>query len=433
MKKRIIITGILLATLTSAYFLLKPGNQKEEEVFVKVKKGKFRIAVTNSGEIYAKNSVNIQGPDGLRTAQIWQVKISSIVPEGTIVQEGEEVATLDRSELVDKLRSKQGDLDKATSQYTQTKLDTTLELREARDNLVNLKFAMEEKKLELQQSKFEPPATVKKAEIEVEKAERTFKQAQENYQIKKNKAVAKMQEAAATLEQASRTVEFLESLMDDFSIKAPKSGMMIYARSWDGGKRREGSTIGPWEPTVATLPDMSVMVSRTYINEVDIRKIKNGQKVEIGLDAFPEKKLTGRVIEVANVGEQKPNSDAKVFEVNIEINERDSLLLPAMTTSNIIIAEEMKSILFIPLESVHSQGDSLTYVFKRSGSGLVRQQVKIGKTNDNEAEVLKGLTENEEVLMSKPKEPEKYRLVALKEEKYEIDKKKNNQKLQSKK
>lgn len=56
------------------------------------------------------------------------------------------IAALNRSELIDKLRNKQSELDKATSQYTQTRLDTTLELREARDELVNLKFAQQEKR-----------------------------------------------------------------------------------------------------------------------------------------------------------------------------------------------------------------------------------------------------------------------------------------------
>ena len=46
------------------------------------------------------------------------------------------------------------------------------------------------------------------------------------------------------------------------------------------------------------------MLSKTYINEVDVRRVRPGQIVEIGLDAFPDKKLTGKVIRVANVGEQ---------------------------------------------------------------------------------------------------------------------------------
>jgi HlyD family secretion protein len=47
-------------------------------------------------------------------------------------------------------------------------------------------------------------------------------------------------------------------------------------------------------------------------------------------------------MQVANVGEQMPNTDAKVFEVQIRINEYDPILRPAMTTSNVIVTQTLK-------------------------------------------------------------------------------------------
>ncbi len=64
--------------------------------------------------------------------------------------------------------------------------------------------------------------------------------------------------------------------------------------------------ISMWNPVVAALPDMSVMQTVTYINEVDVQKIKPKQKVDIKLDADPAKKLSGEVISVASMGEQGP-------------------------------------------------------------------------------------------------------------------------------
>lgn len=413
MKKKIIVSVIILVVLAAGYMLLGKKSKKSDDVFVKVKKGDFTVSVTSSGELYAKNSTKINGPTGMRQARLWQVKISQIIPEGTKVKEGDFVASLDRSELADKLKNEQTELDKASSQFTQAKLDTTLELREARDKLINLRYTRREKELVLEQSKYEPPATIKQAKIDLEKAKRAFTQATQNYLIKKDKAIAKMQEAGANLSKVESKVEFLQKLMKEFNITAPKSGMMIYARTWDGKKKREGSTINAWNPTVATLPDLSVMVSRTYINEVDIKKIKSGQKVNIGLDAFPKKRLTGKVINIANVGEQKPNSDAKVFEVNIEVNEQDSLLLPSMTTSNNIIAKTVKNVLSVPLEAIHNQGDSVTYVFQKDGGSLKRTEVIVGETNENEAVVLAGLTEKDVVSLSRPENGEKMDLHLL--------------------
>src|SRR5258708_11249644 len=148
---------------------------------------------------------------------------------------------------------------------------------------------------------------------------------------------------------------------------APEDGMVIYQKDWDGKPIKAGSQINMWEPTVATLPDLTKMVSKTFVNEVDVRKVKTGQRVEIGLDAYPDKKLKGSVVQVANVGEQRPNSDAKVFEVRVEIEGTDPTLRPSMTTSNKIIANEMESALYVPLECLHNQYDSITFVYKKSG------------------------------------------------------------------
>lgn len=400
MKKKIVIPLIGFALIAVAYLAWSSTADESVDIFTEVKKGEFKISVTTTGELEAKNSVRIQGPTGMRAARIWEVKINRLIPEGTVVEKGEFIAELDKSQLIDKLREGQTELTKAQSQYTQSQLDTTLELREARDNLVNLEFAVEEKKLILEQSEYEPPATIKQANIDLQKATRALSQAKENYQIKVDQAIAKMQEVNANLQSEQSKVDFLQNLMDEFIILAPEDGMVIYQRTWNGTKKREGSTIGAWDPTVATLPDLTKMVSKTYVNEVDIRKIKKGQKVELGLDAFPEKKLTGEVASVANVGEQKPSSDAKVFEVSIAINEQDTTLRPAMTTSNIIMADVVADVLYVPLEAIQNQGDSITYVYKKDGLSIVKQQVEIGKTNENEVVILKGLKKEDIVALS---------------------------------
>jgi hypothetical protein len=144
------------------------------------------------------------------------------------------------------------------------------------------------------------------------------------------------------------------------------------------------------------------MISTTFVNEVDIRKIAKGQHVNIGLDAFPDKKLTGEVIYVANVGEQRPNSDAKVFEVKVEINESDTTLRPAMSTANEIITDVVANAIYVPLESVFNQGDSISYIYKKSGLETVRQEVVLGKANANEVIVKEGVESGEKIYLIAP-------------------------------
>lgn len=414
MKKRYLFIIIPVAVLAGLYLFLggKPA-ESAKDIIVDVKKGEFRIEVTTTGELEARNSVRIMGPMGLRGARIWQVKIDKLVPEGTVVKKGDFIASLDKSELSDRINNSQTELDQDFSSFTQTKLDTAINLRRLRDDLVNKQYAVEERKLILEQSQYEPPATIKQNELNLEKSIREYEQAQVNYQLEEQKAVEQVKKAWSEYLESKSEVDFLQNLMNQMTIMAPEAGMVIYTRDHNGSRLGEGAMISTWEPTVATLPDLTKMISKTYVNEVDIRQIKKGQAVHIGLDAFPEKKLTGEVLNVANVGEQKANSDAKVFEVTIGINETDTTLRPAMTTSNTIVAQVIKDVLFVPLESLHSQGDTLTYVFKKAGLGITRQEVRIGSNNANEAVVLAGLTEEDKVLLSLPENPADKKLVLL--------------------
>ena len=174
---------------------------------------------------------------------------------------------------------------------------------------------------------------------------------------------------------------------------------------WDGSKRKIGSSVSPWDRTIATLPDLSVMMSKTYVNEVDISKIRKGQKVRIGVDAFPDKQYTGEITEVANVGEQLRNADAKVFEVIILVNESDTILRPSMTTSNKIVIATYDDVMFLPLETLHA--DSVTYVYRTNGT---KQVVITGEMNDNYRIIEEGLKPGDEVFLSTPENVDKFKL-----------------------
>ena len=415
-RKKLLPYGIAAAIILLLLVVFTGGSKDNTtEIIVPVESGQFIVDIVTSGSLEAKNSVEITGPQGLRSYRIWNVTIQDIIDEGTYVKKGQYVARLDPSELTGRLNDAQLNVDREMSQYTQTKLDTALSMRQARDELINLEYTVRDRQLTLDQSQFEPPATIQKAEIELEKAKRALEQAIENYEIKRQQNVAKMQEVAANLRKEKNELEGLQKLAGQFVVTAPEEGMLIYKKSWDGKPIKEGSQVSAWDPVVATLPDLSEMLSKTYVNEVDIRKVKRGQSVEIGFDAFPEKQLKGRVTRVANVGEQRPNSDAKVFEVEIEVFGTDDLLKPGMTTSNRIITKEEPEALYIPLECLHSQFDSITYVYKKEGLNTIKQEVMLGEANTDHVIVMAGLEAKDKVFLSNVQGMETEEIVMIRE------------------
>jgi multidrug efflux pump subunit AcrA (membrane-fusion protein) len=411
-NKAYVYLAVLLILVLIVWYIGGRKSVETEEIKVPVKYGLFEITVSTSGELQAKNSTNIYGPKGLRTIGIWSdIKINDLVPEGTVVDSGDFVAALDPTEVKSKLKDLETDLEKLESQYTKTQLDTSLNLRSSRDELINLKFAMEERQIEVDQSKYEPPAKQRQAKINLEKANRAYSQAVENYVLKTEKAKAEMQEVAASLNKAKRKRQRMIEILQSFTVYAPQPGMIIYKRNWRGQKTKTGSTVG-WDNVVAKLPDLSKMISKTYVNEIDISKVSVNQPVRIGVDAFPDKKLTGVVTEVANIGEQMPGSDAKVFEVLIDVNESDTILRPAMTTKNEIITDVIDSVLYVPLEALHND-DSLTYVFTDRHSRIMKQEVEVGQSNENEIIILSGLSADDEVYLSIPPDADKMDIVYL--------------------
>ncbi|MDX1939909.1 MAG: efflux RND transporter periplasmic adaptor subunit [Saprospiraceae bacterium] len=405
--KAIIIPSVITALAVAGWFWLRPAESKKEsaELTTLVKKGEFKVKVTATGELQAKRSEKIMGPQGMRTSGIWQTNITDLIAEGTLVKEGDYVASLDKTELSNKMRDAQTEIDKILTQLEQAKIDTAIEMRGLRDQLVNLQFQKKEKDLQLEQAKYEPQSVIQQAKLDLERTERDYQQLLQKLILTKEKSDAKIAEINASLRQNQDVFNRLAELSSQFTVNAPKSGMVIYARNWDGSKVSPGSQLHAWDPVVAELPDLKDMVSKTFVNEVDISRVQKGQEVKLKIDAFPDKSFTGKVIQVANIGEQLKDYDAKVFEVIIQVNEADSIMRPAMTTSNEIVTYVFPDVLFIPIEAL--QSDSVSFVYKKVDGKIVKQEVIAGESNDDEVIIEYGLSENDEIFLTVPKDAEK--------------------------
>src|SRR5688572_18913062 len=413
-KNRWFIIGVVsfLLLAPSAWLMARDNTELDSALVARVKRGEFKVMVTTSGELRATKFVRITAPQNAQAAQQWQMKISSLVPEGTLVKAGDVVAELDRSSIGARLTEVSTQLQKAQAQFEQAELDSILNLSKAREEIRSMDLGLEEKKLAKEQAIYEAPTVKRQAEIEYEKAERALAQAKKDYVTKTEQAKAKMREVGAERDRLANQVRIVQEVMQGFTIKAPGTGMVIYEKEWNGKKRTVGSQIGAWEPTVATLPDLSQMESQTYVNEIDIRKISVGQTVEMSLDSDPTKKFQGKVTAVANVGEQRPNTDSKVFEVKVLLTNSDTTLRPGMTTSNKIETARLQGVLYIPLEAVNTDSN-VTVVYKREGTSVTKQEIETGTMSDDEVVVLRGLDDNDRVLLAAPPNAEQMKIARL--------------------
>jgi len=411
MKKSVIITGIVAIVAIIVLIMIGKSAKKKDiaNLYIEAKQGLFEIVVSTTGELQAENSQDIKGPDFTQSRQIRaaEIKITDLVPEGTQVKEGDYICTLDRTSFDNTLKD---ELERLTTQEANLEvkiLDTAVTLSDLRDNIKNLKFSVEEAEITLEQSKFEPPTTIRQAEIALDKAKRSLEQAIKGYSLKIEQARSDMKTIKFNLSEQRQKVSDLQAVLSKFVIYAPSDGMVIYKRDRTNAKRKVGSSISPWDNVVATLPDMSSMISKTYVNEIDVSKVDVGQKVNLLVDAFPEKSYTGVVISVANIGEQLPNADAKVFEVVIKLDGSDPILRPSMTTGNQIVTKTIDNVTYVPLESVQLGADSIPYVYTKKGS---KQIVVTGEENENNVVIEQGLEAGTMIYLSTPEKIEKFKL-----------------------
>ncbi|MBN2611344.1 MAG: efflux RND transporter periplasmic adaptor subunit [Bacteroidales bacterium] len=409
MKKKHIVFAAVFAAVILLIILL--GNFRRTEsvdIETETKKGIFEVNVTVTGELQARNSVKIEAPfQILREVQLWEISIGEMVPEGTVVDSGDFVARLNASEVENRLKDIEAEIDNSLAEIEKAKIDSSLELRSQRDNIINLRYSVQEAEITLEQSKFESPSVIRKAQIDLDRIKREYDQTLGNYKLKVQQAEVNIRQKNFILNKRLRQKEKIYEAMKSLIIKAPAAGMVIYRKERDGTKVVTGSSIQIWRNAiVATLPDLSSFNSITYVNEIDISKVKTGQLVKIGIDAFPDKKFTGVVHSVANIGEQLQNADAKLFEVIIRMNETDPVLRPSMTSSNQVTTNIIDDAVYVPLEAVHTV-DSLTFIYKKNKT---RQLVLLGEANEDHVIVNEGLKEGDKILLSVPEKADDYKL-----------------------
>ena len=411
MKKTLYTASIVIAVSFILLFALNRIGSKRttNEFYTKVQKGQFEISVISAGELLAEKSVDIKGPEIAlgRDIRFFNIKIQDLIPEGTVVKEGDYIATLDRTDLNNNLKDAQDLLTTRQTNLDMKLLDSAVVLNDLRDGIKNQRFIVQEAAMTLHNSKYEPPTTIRQAEIELDKAQRSLEQLQRSYTqiLAQNKTDIINQNY--WVNKVSRRVKDIEEVLSEFTVKAPAPGMVIYKREWSGNKRKVGSMINPFDRVVATLPDLTTMLSKTYVNEIDVSKMKIGQNVNLTIDAFPKKTYTGIVSFVANVGEKLLNSDDKVFEVQIKVAGSDPALRPSMTTGNKIIVSTVKDAIYIPVECVQAGVDSIPFVYTKKG---IKQIVLLGESNEKYVLIEKGLDAGTLLYLNNPENPEKFRM-----------------------
>jgi multidrug efflux pump subunit AcrA (membrane-fusion protein) len=378
-----------------------------------VQSGSFELAINIKGEVQGKNAIVINLPDELkkRELRIHGLKIKDMVQEGTIVKKGEWVATLDAGTINQRIQSNNQELTKYRAELNDAKIDSAIQLTKLREELQEFKYDLEYEELELEQAKYESPAYQRKKQVEFNKIIRQMEKKRRDYELKKIDLKRRTRRTEDRFKRYSRSDSLFKAGLKACRVKAPKDGMVMYAKLWGGRKLRIGDEISPWNPIIATLPDMSVLVSETYVPEIDITKIAVGDSVEINIDALPNKKYSGVISKIANIGQELQGFDSKVFKVLIDMNENGEEIKPSMTTDNKIILKNYAEVIKIPREYLFSANGE-TFVYLKKDGKIWKRKIVAGLENEEETVITSGLQKKDRIYTLIPEEVENITFIA---------------------
>ena len=191
-------------------------------------------------------------------------------------------------------------------------------------------------------------------------------------------------------------------------VRAPASGVIIDKSVEEGDMVTSGLSEYSGGSIMMTIAEMSRMLVRVDINEVDIGKVKTGLPAKIRVEAFSDKQIEGRVTKISPMAKLSADGKINVFNTEVEVVTKVPELRPGMKTVVEIKLDERKNVLILPIEAVFEEKDDETGVNEQvlyvctSPGQYERRAVKTGLYDDMNIEILEGAAEKEKAALSKP-------------------------------
>lgn len=208
---------------------------------------------------------------------------------------------------------------------------------------------------------------------------------------------AQCQSANAAIQLGYANVKVARAAVEKTTVKAPFDGTVAEVNV------ELNEFVTPSPPGIQTLPaidllDISCLTISAPIDEVDAPRIKLGMKACVLLDAFPDKRCSGKVTRIAPYVLEK-EKQARTVEVEVKLSAPKEVeyLLPGYSADIEVIIDSRENTLRIPTEAVMENNRLLIL----DDDGLLKERhFKPGISNWNYTEVLSGVKEDEQVVAS---------------------------------
>ena len=354
----------------------------------------FVRSVRLSGTVEAVQATTITTPR-LAGQNNNTLVIMTLVRAGQTVRPGDLLVEFDRQDQIRNSLDRQAELNDFDQQIRKRQAQEDAARAADDSTMMQAESATSRAQLEMLKNEMLPKIQVEKNTLALEEAEARLKALKQEYDLKRQAAQADIKVLEIRRDRSANAMRQAASNAERMQIKSPIAGIAVIKTTWKGNNMaeiQEGDEVRTGVPVVDVVNPATMRV-RARVNQADVRELKNGQVVRVGLDAYPELTFSGTVDQISPIGVQSSLSPkVRNFIVLIAVRGAHPNLMPDLTASLDVELARAPGALVVPRDAVGYDGKQ-AYVHVQKGSGFERRDISVGTQNTHEIVVAGGLAE----------------------------------------
>jgi biotin carboxyl carrier protein len=334
--------------------------------------------------------------------------ITKLAAAGATIKPGDLLVEFDRQTQIKNALDRQAEYLDFVEQIKKKRAEH--DAARALDNteLVQAANAVSAAELELRKNEVVSAIDAEKNQQNLAEAKARLEQLKETVELKRRAAAAELRILEIQRDKARSAMEHAQRNTEKMAVRAPIGGVAVLNTIWKAGQMgevQEGDEVRPGVPFLQVV-DPSAMQVRARVNQTDMPYIQEGQRVRVGLDAYPELSFQGKVERIAAIGlTSGMNAKVRSFVVVFSIQGSDPKLMPDLSAALDVQVENRQDALLAPRDAVRTESGQ-AFVWVQRGSGFERRAVTVLASSDVEV-ALEGVEEGA-VVMRNP-QPERER------------------------
>jgi HlyD family secretion protein len=331
------------------------GNQRQEKVpTVKVRTASISEEIVAVGRLRAVFSTELRSEINGRIVKILGV-------DGMKMERDQEILRLDQQDLLTQIQEVERSIEAAKLRAQRARRDHERLLELQKQGVVTLK---------------------------------DFEDSRITFSLAENDAAIAEARAANLRDKLAKTV-----------IRAPHAGTLLL-KDLTEGQVITGAAAQNGGTLLGEVADLSLLMVRTNINEIDVARIKLADTARVRVDSMRSIAMTGTVKRIATSALESNVDRTRVFPVDVILDEADERLRPGMSATVMFTLARVDDVIAAPLNAVFSTAESARYVFLRKGETFEARAVETGIADTRYVQIVSGLQVGDELARNRPLEYE---------------------------